>query len=67
MLARWCYRACGIRDPRPAVVEWRHVAAVDALVHLDVARDEAGLRAVDSSVERFVAKIPGAEGWGHHG
>lgn len=58
--ARFFYRICGVLDARPARVEWRHVDAVDALVHLDVDRIEAGLRVVDESVLRFVAKIPGS-------
>ncbi|MGN6197433.1 hypothetical protein [Humibacter sp.] len=57
---RLCYLACGIRDPHPAIVDWRHVDAIDALVHLGVGRDEAGLRTVDRSVLRFIAKIPGS-------
>ena len=61
---RLCYLACGIRDPHPAIVDWRHVDAIDALVHLDVDRDEAGLRTVDRSVLRFIAKIPGSAGRG---
>lgn len=62
---RLSYLACGIRDPRPAVVDWRHVEAIDALVHLDVDRDEAGLRTVDRSVLRVIARIPGSAGRGN--
>ena len=67
MFARACYRMCGIRDPHPTIVSWQHVEAVDALVHIDVDRDEAGLQPVDRSVLRFVSEIPGSAGRGHHG
>src|SRR4051794_40255886 len=49
-LARIGYRALGLSDPRPAHVDWCHVKAIDALVHLDVQRDKAGLRAVDEVI-----------------
>lgn len=66
MFARACYRMCGIRDPHPTVVRWQQVEAIDVFVHVDVDRDEAGLRPVDRSVLRLVSKIPGSAGR-HHG
>lgn len=59
-VAKFCYLLCGIRDPHPAVVSWQSVHAIDAFVHVDVDRDEAGLRTVDRSVLRFVSKLPGS-------
>lgn len=55
-VARWCYRLLGVANPCPTVLDWRHVAGIDALVHLDVDADEAGLRKVDDAVRR---RIPG--------
>ncbi|KHL01427.1 hypothetical protein LK10_16345 [Sinomonas humi] len=59
-IARACYRLIGVQDPRPAVVDWSHVKAIDAFVHLDVERVAAGLRRVDEAVLRYVGKLPGA-------
>ncbi|WP_334171433.1 hypothetical protein [Sinomonas sp.] len=58
--ARACYRMIGVRDPGPATVAWSHVKAIDAFVHLDVERVEAGLRAVDEAALRFVRRLPGS-------
>lgn len=60
LLARFCYRLCGVVDPQPALLDWKHVQAIDALVHVDVERVAAGLRAVDESVRRFIEVIPGS-------
>ena len=60
VLARLGYLLVGIRDPHPAVVEWRHVTAIDALVHLDLPRAQAGLTPVDAAVGRLIRRVPGA-------
>ncbi|HKU11336.1 MAG TPA: hypothetical protein VJQ61_08925 [Sinomonas sp.] len=59
-IARACYRLIGVHDPGPATVDWSHVKAIDAFVHLDVDRVESGLRKVDEAVLRFVGKLPGS-------
>lgn len=60
-IARFCYRLLGVRDPRPATIAWSHVRMIDVAVHLDVDREEAGLRKVDGACERIVRRIPAAE------
>lgn len=55
-VARRCYRLLGVFDPRPAVISWRHVVGINALVHLDVDGDDAGLRTVDNAVRRYVTR-----------
>ncbi len=59
-LARWCYRLIGVRDPHPVTLGWSHVRAIDALVHLDVGRREAGLQVVDHACERLLQHLPGS-------
>jgi len=60
-VARFCYRLLGVRDPRPATVDWSRVRMLDVAVHVGCDRDEAGLREVDGACERIVRHIPGAE------
>lgn len=60
-LAHAGYGLLGIRRPAPTVVEWSHVTGVDAFVHLDVDRDQAGLRVVDTAALKIVEAIPGAD------
>ena len=60
-LARFCYRLLGVRNPAPATVEWRHVRAIDAFVHLDVDRADANLLAVHEAALRIVEKLPGSD------
>lgn len=60
-LARWIYRLLGLADPHPAEIPWRTVTAIDVVVHLDEARQAAGLDALADAVERrFIRRIPGA-------
>lgn len=60
-IARLCYRLLGVRDPQAATIEWSRVRLLDVAVHLDVDREEAGLRKVDAACERIVRHIPAAE------
>ena len=60
-LARLCYRLLGVRDAAPVTVEWRHVRAIDAFVHLDLNRAEAHLWAVHEAALRIVEKLPGSD------
>lgn len=60
-VARFCYRLIGVREPGPVAIEWSRVRMLDVAVHLDVDRDEAGLRKVDAACERIVRHIPAAE------
>lgn len=60
-LAYHTYRLAGVAEPQPAEVPWRHVAAIDVMIHLDVTRAEAGTTALAHAVERrFIGRIPGA-------
>jgi len=59
-LARLIYRLLGLRDARPVEIEWDHVSAIDVVVHLDLAREEAGLEALAQAVRRrLIGRIPG--------
>lgn len=60
-IARVAYRVAGVRDPQAATVPWSHVAAIDAFVHLDVRRGDAGLRAVDEGALRLIRRLPGSK------
>jgi len=54
------YRLLGVRDPKPSLVDWSHVAYIDVAVHLDLRRGDAGIDQVERSVERWLGRIPGA-------
>jgi hypothetical protein len=60
-IARFFYRLLGVRDPQAAAIAWSRVRMLDVAVHLDVERQEAGLRKVDAACERIVRHIPAAE------
>ena len=60
LLATASYRLLGIRNPGPVTLPWSHVSAIDALVHLDIDRDEAGLRTVETAAGRIIRKIRGS-------
>ena len=60
-LARAIYRVLGLADPRPVEIAWTHVAELDVVVHLDVARAEVGFeRLPDAVTRRFIGRLPGA-------
>jgi hypothetical protein len=55
------YRLAGIARPQPTEVAWKHVAAIDVMVHLDISREAAGMATLEQAVERrFIRRIPGA-------
>lgn len=59
--ARAIYRLLGVADPHPVSVDWRHVTAIDVVVHSDIHRGDAGMMAVADAVDRrFIARLPGA-------
>lgn len=59
-LARLLYRLLGLRDPRPVLIDWRAVTAIDVAVHLRADRDSAGLDVLaDAVARRFTDHIPG--------
>jgi hypothetical protein len=60
VVARACYRIIGVKDAAPVSIDWSHVSAIDAFVHLDVERGPAGLRVVDEAALRLVEKLPGS-------
>jgi hypothetical protein len=41
-------------------IPWTQVTAIDVVVHADIDRDEAGVTALQQSVERFISRIPGS-------
>lgn len=59
-IARMAYRVAGVRNPQAATVAWSHVGAINAFVHLDVQRGDAGLRAVDEGALRLIRRLPGS-------
>jgi sporulation protein YlmC with PRC-barrel domain len=61
LLARWVYRLLGVHSPRPVLIPWTAVTAIDVVVHTDIDRDEAGLTALQQAVaRRFIGRLPGA-------
>lgn len=60
VLARIGYGMVGVRRPAPAVVPWSAVSAINALVHLDIDREESGFRLVDKAALRLIAHLPGS-------
>ncbi len=61
VLARLCYRMIGLKNPRPAVIPWSHVKAIDAFINVDVDRGAAGMRTIDDRLGRIAMCIPGAD------
>ena len=60
-LVRAVYRLAGVADPKPSVIPWERVQSIDVVVHLDIAREEAGWCAVGDAVNRrFIARLPGS-------
>lgn len=59
-LAHQCYRLLGLAHPQPVEIPWTQVTAIDVVVHADIDRDEAGVTALQQSVERFISRIPGS-------
>jgi hypothetical protein len=59
-LAHQCYRLLGLAHPHPVEIPWNQVIAIDVVVHADIDRDEAGVTALQQSVERFISRIPGS-------
>ncbi len=58
-LARGLYHLAGVGDPRPVEVAWRHVRAIDVVVHLDVDAHDTGINALaDAARHRFFDRIP---------
>jgi hypothetical protein len=60
-LARCCYRLLGLSDPRPVEIPWGKVRQIDALVRLDVSREDYRIDAVSEAVrDRLLSRIPGS-------
>lgn len=60
-LARATYRLLGLADPRPTLIPWRDVTAIDVVVHVDVGRTDIGWSELVAAVNRrFIERIPGA-------
>lgn len=52
-------RILGSEAIEPREVAWQHVTAIDVVVHLDVAREEAGLTHTEETIwRRFIRVLP---------
>jgi len=61
IVMRALYQLIGIADPHPVEIGWRHVRQIDAVVRLDISRDDCDINALADAVrERLFAHLPGA-------